>query len=99
MLLKAKRPIMVSAMILSLVITGVSFGQTPTHFKFTSNTGYNMSVMVPIAINPTINGAALQNGDEIGAFTPGGLCVGAGVWTGQEIYLLRYGVITIRPTL
>jgi len=60
-------------------MAGTIYGQT-THFVFKPNTGSNMTVMVPRAINPTINGAALHKGDEIGIFTTGGLCVGACVW-------------------
>ncbi len=67
------------AVLLSLAMAGMIFGQT-THFVFKANTGSNMTVMVPRAINPTINGTALLPGDEIGIFTTGGLCVGAGVW-------------------
>ncbi|HWP82728.1 MAG TPA: fibronectin type III domain-containing protein [Bacteroidota bacterium] len=51
-----------------------------THFRFTSNTGNNATVAVPITANPNINGAPLVAGDEIGAFTPLGLCVGAIAW-------------------
>ena len=68
-----------SAFLLSLTMAGMIFGQT-THFTFTAKTGSNMTLMVPRAINPTINGKALQSGDEIGVFTTGGLCVGASVW-------------------
>jgi hypothetical protein len=50
-------------------------GQTPTKFfRFTNNTGENYSILVR---NATLNGAALTAGDEIGVFTPAGLCVGA----------------------
>jgi hypothetical protein len=54
---------------------------TQTHFSFTSNTGNNMTVLVQATINPAIDGALLENGDEIGVFSPAGLCVGAKVWT------------------
>jgi hypothetical protein len=58
------------------------FSQNPVHFTFTSVTGNNMTIVVPLASNPNIGGVALSAGDEIGVFTPGGLCVGATVWTG-----------------
>jgi hypothetical protein len=50
------------------------------HFTFTSKTGNNMIVLIRSVINPTLNGVALKKGDEIGAFTPSGLCVGAETW-------------------
>jgi hypothetical protein len=52
-----------------------------THFTFTSNTGNNATVAIPVAANPNISGTPLATGDEIGVFTPAGLCVGATVWT------------------
>jgi uncharacterized repeat protein (TIGR02543 family) len=55
-----------------------------THFSFSSNTGNDLTVIVPVSINPTIDGVALANGDEIGVFTPGGLCVGASIWNGSS---------------
>lgn len=66
------------------ILPAVLFGQNPVHFTFTSVTGNNMTVVVPLAINPTISGVPLSAGDEIGVFTPGGLCVGATVWTGTN---------------
>jgi hypothetical protein len=66
-----------AAFILSLAAIGVN-GQT--HFTFTSQTGNNMTVIVRTAVNPIINGQPLAGGDEIGVFTPAGLCVGARTW-------------------
>ncbi|MFQ6112966.1 MAG: T9SS type A sorting domain-containing protein [bacterium] len=51
----------------------------PQHFTFTANTGDSYSIVVD---NATLDGSALASGDEIGVFTPAGLCVGASVWTG-----------------
>ncbi len=52
-----------------------AFAQAPPqHFKFTANTGENYSILIRSA---TLNGVSLANGDEIGVFTPAGLCVGA----------------------
>ncbi len=59
----------------SFMFPFIAAGQTPTqHFRFTKNTGENYSILVRSA---TLNGAALTAGDEIGVFTPAGLCVGA----------------------
>ncbi len=62
-----------------LSVAAISVG-AQTHFTFTSHTGNNMTVIVQTTINPTINGTPLATGDEIGIFTPAGLCVGARVW-------------------
>ncbi|MGP8328756.1 MAG: T9SS type A sorting domain-containing protein [Methanosarcinaceae archaeon] len=51
------------------------------HFIYTANTGNNSTVIIPDNIEPNIAGTPLEFGDEIGVFTPSGLCVGAVVWT------------------
>lgn len=57
-----------------------AFASAQTHFKGVSNTGGNATIAVPTAANPNIVGAPLATGDEIGVFTPDGLCVGATAW-------------------
>ncbi len=49
------------------------------HFLFTENTGDSYSIVVNAA---TLDATSLGTGDEVGVFTPAGLCVGASVWTG-----------------
>lgn len=61
------------------------------HFTWTSNTGNNMTIIIPAAINPLIDSIAIEAGDEIGVFTPTGLCVGGGVWQGSNIALTVWG--------
>lgn len=71
-----------SALILA---SSLALAQTTTFFKFTEATGNNATVAVPTVANPNIDGTPLATGDEIGVFTPAGLCVGAAVWTvGQQ---------------
>lgn len=66
--------------------------QTPNFFKFIANTGNNATVAVPAAVNPNIDGTPLATGDEIGVFTPAGLCIGAAVWTsGQSAAITVWG--------
>ncbi len=50
-----------------------------THFQYRAKSEDNYAIVVQAA---TINGAALANGDEIGVFTPAGICVGAAVVAG-----------------
>ena len=66
----------------ALVFSSEAYGMLTSHFTFTSNTGNNATVSVPIVSNPSIGDVPLRAGDEIGVFTPGGLCVGAVVWDG-----------------
>ncbi len=54
------------------------------HFSWTSDTGNNATVAILLSTEITINGSALQPGDEIGVFTPDGLCVGGIVWEGEN---------------
>lgn len=56
----------------------------PVHFVFNGTTGANATVMIPIASNPFLDGIPIVSGDEIGVYTPGNLCVGATVWTGNN---------------
>ncbi len=71
--------------------SGSSSPKQPTYFTFTENTGNNMTVIVPAAINPLIDGVAIENNDEIGVFTPAGLCVGGVVWDGANIAITVWG--------
>lgn len=53
-----------------------SLASAQTYFTFRAQTEDNYIIVVQSA---TINGLELQSGDEIGVFTPAGLCVGASV--------------------
>jgi hypothetical protein len=61
------------------------------HFTYTDGTGNNATVIIPAEINPTIDDEDILPGDEIGVFTPGGMCVGAGVWIGESIAITVWG--------
>ena len=78
-----------------LLITffGSSFllSQQPQYFTFMSNTGNNANISIPSTVNPLANNIPLESGDEIGVFTQSGLCVGAAVWTGQNIGITVWG--------
>lgn len=60
-------------------LTDFAFMIGPVHFAFRYETGDSYSIVVDQA---SLNQVPLQNGDEIGVFTPAGLCVGAAVWDG-----------------
>jgi hypothetical protein len=84
-----------SFFILSIAFISVS-GQT--HFTFTSQTGNNMTVIAQTSINPTINNQPLAKGDEIGVFTPAGLCVGARTWDSiNNKAITVWGDINVTP--
>jgi hypothetical protein len=63
------------------------------HFQFTSMTGNNAQVAIPVSANPNVGGTPLEPGDEIGAFSPTGLCCGAVAWIGgtQNVALCVWG--------
>jgi hypothetical protein len=69
--------------------TGIATAQM--HFVFTANTGNNATVGIPTSAKPGIGGVPLSVGDEIGAFTPGGLCVGATVWRDSNAAITVWG--------
>ena len=62
-----------------------------THFSFSGATGFCAEVTVPASAVLQINGIPLAPGDEIGAFTPSGDCVGAVVWMGGDRILTVWG--------
>ena len=81
-----------SAVILILMLLSVlSSASGQTHFRFTANTGNNATVATPLTLNPNISGTPLAAGDEIGAFTPAGLCTGAIVWSDTNVALTVWG--------
>lgn len=75
----------------TVVHTSAALLKRTVHFSFTGNTGNNMTVVVQAALNPLINGVAIETDDEIGVFTPAGLCVGGAVWTGSNVAVTVWG--------
>ncbi len=80
----------IAKLFLILLFVG-SLINAQTHFTFTSNTGNNGTVVIQTATNPNIDGTALVSGDEIGAYTPSGLCVGAIVWEESNSAITVWG--------
>lgn len=74
-----------------------AFLQAQQHFNFTSNTGSNATIMLPASANPQVNGAPIENGDEIGLFRSNGLCCGAAVWQGQNLAITAWGDDSMTP--
>ncbi|MFC1558813.1 two-component regulator propeller domain-containing protein [candidate division KSB1 bacterium] len=68
----------------SVIASAEETAADPVYFTFASSTGNNATILIQTSINPQINGADLENGDEIGIYTPAGLCCGAGVWDGTS---------------
>ena len=60
-------------------------------FKFTAFTGNKASLYISANHPPLIRGKKIEAGDEIGVFTPGGICAGAGAWTGQDLLITVWG--------
>jgi hypothetical protein len=67
------------ALLLSLTAIGYA-----SHFHVYAYTDNNAVVSVPLSSNPNIAGVSLVSGDEIGAFSPGGLCVGRTTWNSHS---------------
>lgn len=63
---------------LSAILLLPNLASAQTYFTFRAGTEDNYAIVIAGA---TINGVDLQSGDEIGAFTPAGLCVGAAAVT------------------
>ena len=69
----------------------------PVHFRFVKNTGNNATVGIPLSAQPLVDNTPLEVGDEIGAFTPAGLCVGAVVWENKNTALTVWGDDEMTP--
>jgi len=67
-------------MVINKFIITESGTSLPPNWAFTSNTGNNGTVILPITANPNIDGTPLQNDDYVGVFTPAGLCCGYSRW-------------------
>ena len=79
-------PVKILRLLLLTLLSGIfslSLAANTTHFTFTSQTGNSATIGVPLDANPNVDGEPLAPGDEIGVFTPDGLCVGGVVWNGE----------------
>jgi hypothetical protein len=76
----------IRSLIVTLIagIVSLPAASNTTYFTFKSQTGVSATVGLPLEANPNIDGIALQPGDEIGVFSPAGLCVGGVVWNGER---------------
>ncbi len=54
-----------------------------------ARTGNNATVIVPVA-TASINGEALEMGDQMAVFTPDGVCAGYTVWEGEHAVLVAW---------
>jgi len=70
-----------------ILVCSQAFAVDPVHFVFTSNTGDSYSVLI---LSAKIDDEDLTVGDEIGVFTPDGLCAGAVVWEGATAGLAAW---------
>jgi len=65
--------------------------EPPQRFVFEANTGSNAVILIPADDAPNLFGVPIERGDEVGVFTPGGLCAGAGVWRGDNLAVTVWG--------
>ncbi|NNE34211.1 MAG: PKD domain-containing protein, partial [Rhodothermales bacterium] len=88
-----------ASLMAALLAVALTSAEAQTHFtNCVSNTGNNASLFVSTAINPSINGRFLANGDEIAVFTPEGLCAGVKVWDGTNTAVTVWGDDSITST-
>jgi hypothetical protein len=65
--------------------------QLPQEWQYLANTRSRATVVIPLGINPTVDGNAIAVGNYIGAFTPSDLCCGWGTWTDQGLSMIVWG--------
>ena len=51
----------------------------------------NATIMITAGIMPEVNNRMFTPGDEIGVFTPSGICIGAGTWSGDNLAVTVWG--------
>jgi hypothetical protein len=73
--------------------------QSQTYFRCQSNTGVNSTVLISSSAEPKVDGELLQPGDEIAVFTPNGLCVGLGIWSGSNLAITVWGDNELTPVV
>jgi hypothetical protein len=78
-----KTLVILAAILLSSIICN-SQNQTK-HFSFISNTGDDATIFIEATSKIKFGSENIEVGDEIGIFTPDGICVGAGVWDGSGL--------------
>ena len=67
------------------------FSYEPRHGSFEDTTEQGFATLfVPRSV-PTIENDLLEAGDEIGVFTPDGVCVGASVWRDTPNFITAFG--------
>lgn len=88
-----------SGMAAVAVLTGIIrlMAQEPVHFACAGNTGNNATVAITTSAQPQIFGQPLEQGDEIGAFTPAGICAGAVLWKGANTAITLWGDDEMTP--
>ena len=60
---------------------------TTNAYNFTVNTGNSASISIPVSATFQ----SIQTGDEIGVFTPQGLCVGSATWENNDLVITVWG--------
>ncbi len=66
-------------------------GYIPGHFSFVADTGDSATVIIHRDALTGLGTPTIVKGDEIGVFTPSGVCAGAGVWTGSDLAITIWG--------
>jgi hypothetical protein len=89
--INAKNASGTSAFTATQKFTTLPYVKTKLYFAPITGTGNNATVAIPATTVFSIGGATLVSGDEIGAFTPAGLCVGSVEWNGASTALTVWG--------
>ncbi|MFW5973553.1 MAG: hypothetical protein ACOCTG_06135, partial [Bacteroidota bacterium] len=82
-----------------LVFSGsLASASAQPHFDgCTSQTGNGAVLLLPGEVETNIGGIALEAGDEMGAFTPDGLCAGRITWEGRSGSMTIWGNNVMTP--
>lgn len=87
-----------ATMLMALMIAApLSVRSQCLHFSFSAGTGLDAIVAIPVSSTPMIDTVCLTPGDEIGAFTVSGMCVGGVIWNGTNCAVTVWGDNVFTP--
>ncbi len=78
----------------NFTITGGIF-PPPQHWSYTSHTGKNAVIILPVSVNPEVSGRPLSTGDALGVFytdlSGNEKSAGYGIWDGNNLSVTVWG--------
>lgn len=83
---------------LCLLLTIVLPASAAQHFTDCAfGTGTSATLVLPVSADIAVDGARVQEGDEIAVYTSDGVCAGVETWTGENLAIAVWGDDIVTP--